>query len=358
MQAAPEEPEPIGLILDGEMRGDPNDLIAFATAFGLSTAEEPQARILTLSLTGSSIEGAAFTEAVSRFYTMIALRDFPEEFRRYRGLPIGLDDSGDMSASVPVLANLLARKDAEGGPVYGHQVRELTDTADPAALIRNGLTAREDQSTIVVLNGPATNLARVLSLRGGAELIAAKVKLLVVAMGDLPSSTSDPHVRADVEGARKLFAEWPTSIVTVGTTLGEKLRFPGETMLAGFDWAENHPLVDGYGESPESPRDVSTREAAAILHAVRPEAGYFGRSQPGVISVGEDGGLRFEASLGGKHRYLTFDEAQADHLRQTYVELVTAMPAARELPRFLKKRLEEEKQEELEKKLQKQQQQQ
>jgi inosine-uridine nucleoside N-ribohydrolase len=216
MQAAPEEQAPIGLVLDGEMRGDPADLIALAMAFGLSRLEKPECELLSLSLTGSSLEGAAFTEAVARFYTLIALRDFPEEYRRYRGLPIGLDDSGHMAASAPALAKLLARKDSEGEPLYGHEVREMTDTADPAALIRNGLTAQQDQNSVVVLNGPATNLARVLALQGGPELIAAKVKLLVVVLGDLPSPAPDAHVKADPAAARELFTKWPSPIVAAG----------------------------------------------------------------------------------------------------------------------------------------------
>ncbi len=347
MQVTPQAPAPVQLLLDGEMRGDPNDLIAAAVAFGLSTLEKPEAEIITLSLAGSNLEGAAYTEAVARFYTLIALRDYPERFRRYRGMSIGLEKSDGVPASTPALARPLARKDADGEPVYSHEIHEFTDTADPAALIRNGLTARDDQSSAVVLNGPATNLARVLGLRGARDLIAAKVKRLVVALGDLPSSAPDAHVKADVAAARKLFAEWPTPVIAVGAALGEKPRFPGEKILAGFDWTEDHPIVDAYRECTEPVRDPSTRESAAVLHAVRPEAGYFAESRTGVISVGGDGNLRFEHSADGGHLYLTFDESQAGRLRETYVELVSGMPAARELPAFLKRFIERRKQREL-----------
>ena len=217
------------------MRGDPSDLIALATAFGLSALQEPEVEILTFSLTGSSRVGAAYTEAVARFYTTAALRNYPERFRRYRGLAIGLDDSGDIAASQLSLAETLARKDSGGKPLYPQQVHEFTDTADPVALMRNALTAQDDQSCAVVLNGPATNLARLLGLRGGPELISSKVKRLVAALGNLPSPAPDNHLMADVAAARKLFAEWPTPITAIGAALGEKV---------GFDWTENHPIVD------------------------------------------------------------------------------------------------------------------
>jgi hypothetical protein len=143
--------------------------------------------------------------------------------------------------------------------------------------------------------------------------------------------------------------------VSAGVTLGEKLRFPAEKILSGFDWTQDHPIVDACREQAkgEPPRDVSTREAAAVLRAIRPAAGYFGASQNGLISVGDDGSLRFEPSVDGRHTYLTFDESQAERLREAYFELVSAMPAARESPDFLKKQIEEEKQEELKKKQQK-----
>ena len=358
MQAAPQTPHnpaPIGLVLDGEMRGDPSDLIALATAFGLSALQEPEAEILTFSLTGSSRVGAAYTEAVARFYTTAALRNYPERFRRYRGLAIGLDDSGDIAASQPSLAETLARKDSGGKPLYPQQVHEFTDTADPVALMRNALTAQDDQSCAVVLNGPATNLARLLGLRGGPELISSKVKRLVAALGNLPSPAPDNHLMADVAAARKLFAEWPTPITAVGAALGEKVGFPGEQLIAGFDWTENHPIVDAFREYVEPPRDISTRESAAVLHAVRPESGYFAESQAGIITVGEDGSLGFKTATDGRHAYLMFDESQAGRLREIYPELVSARPAARKLPDFLQRRLEREKQEELKKQQEQQQ---
>ena len=349
MQAAPEAPAPDGLVFDGEMRGEANDLIALATVYGLSMSEKPEAETLTFSLTRSSLEGAAYVDAVARFYNAIHLRDYPERFQRYRGLAIGLAEDGDLNANVKAFSEPLKALDAEGKPIYEHEVNELNDTADPAALIRNGLTAREDQSALVTLTGPASNLARVLSLNGGKELIESKVKRLVVALGDPVSGKADQHVKADVAAARKLFADWPTPIVVAGASLSDELTLSGDVLSGGCEWAENHPILDAYAAAGAS-GPISGREAAAVLHAIRPDGGYFEESEPGKISVGDDGSLRFEPSPEGRVRYLKVVSDKKAEIESALAELVMARPAARELPEFLKRFIEREKQEEAEKK--------
>jgi len=345
MQAAPEEPKPVGLVLDGEMRGEPHDLLAFVTAFALSTLEKPEAKVLTLSLTGSPLEGAAFTEAVARFYAISALRAFPERFQRYRGLPVGLDEGGAAAPTNPAVQTILSKQSEDGEPLYDHEIHAFTDTADPAALIRNGLTAQEDQSSAVVLNGAATSLVRVLGLNGGRELIESKVKHLVASLGDPQSGKPDAHLKADVEAARRLFAEWPTPIYVVGASLGQEAPFPGDRLAAGVDWSDRHPAVDLFREAAPPARRAAVREAAAVLFAVRPEQEYLTASEPGEFTVDKHGALQFEPSANGLHRYLTSTPAQSEDLNRVLEELALRQPAAREIPEFLKRFIEEQKKE-------------
>lgn len=344
MPDGPEEKKPVGLVLDAEMRGEPEDLLALAAVWTLSAARPEEAELEAVSLSGSSLTGAAFVDAVGRFYSKVILRDYPERFRRYRGLAVGLDDTREAPQEAPQLQNILAFEDAEGEPLYPHEVRKFTDTADPAALIRNALTAKAGGEAAVVLNAPATNLARVLGLNGGRELIQGKVRLLVAALGDPPSTEPDDHLAADVDSARVLFAEWPTPIVVIGESLGEELQFSAEAVRQGVDWAERHPIVDAFrtGDLP----DASTRGLAAALYAVRPEESYFETSASGTITVGDDGRLAFTPSAEGRHRFLSFDPAQRDRLEETYRSLVLDQPAAREMPDFLKRFVEQQEAEE------------
>ena len=117
MQAAAAEPAPIGLILDGEMRGEPSELVTLALVYGLTAQEKPEAELEAISLSGSGLEGAAFVEAVGRFYARIILRDFPERFRRYRGLPIGLDDTRPSPEAAAGLQAVLAKTGDDGAAV-------------------------------------------------------------------------------------------------------------------------------------------------------------------------------------------------------------------------------------------------
>ena len=91
---------------------------------------------------------------------------------------------------------------------------------------------------------------------------------------------------------------------------------------------------------------------------MRPDEGYFQLSEPGTITVLDDGRTRFTPSADGKHRYLILDPGKKEQIVKTYTEVVSAEPPPRELPRFLRRLLEEEKKKEEEKKLQEQQQQQ
>ena len=70
-----------------------------------------------------------------------------------------------------------------------------------------------------------------------------------------------------------------------------------------------------------------------MLHAVHPDAGYFKLSQPGTISVLDDGQTRFTPKADGTHRYLLADAAQRDRLLALYSDLVSAAPAPRPVKR-------------------------
>lgn len=196
------------------------------------------------------------------------------------------------------------------------------------ALIRNTLTAQQDQDSVAVLTGPATNLAAVLDLHGAKDLIARKVRLL---------SVVEPGIQADIPAARKLFAEWPTPVVAVGEEIGEAIRYPASSIGKDFAWTADHPVVDAYLAFQPMPYDAPAAAMAAVLCAVRPKEGYFQLSAPGELQVSAEGRVRFVPSPQGKHRRLIPDPAQKDRIIQAYTEIASAKPSQRSLP-FQKKR--------------------
>src|ERR1035438_5667603 len=73
-------------------------------------------------------------------------------------------------ASTGESASLPLPKARAGNPKFARNIVKMNDTADPVALIRNALSAQFDQNAIVLLTGPATNLAGLLALPGAPPL--------------------------------------------------------------------------------------------------------------------------------------------------------------------------------------------
>jgi hypothetical protein len=325
MQASSETPEPLTVVLDCELGRNVDNALTLALLYGLSATAPPQAEFTAVSLTRSDLRAAAFCDAVARFYSKIALRNYPEWFQRYRGFSVGLDSEGSAGPSA-ALAAVLDSKTPAGEPLYPHETHEIFDTADPLALVRNALTAEADGNCGIVLAGSAKNLAGLLTLNGALELVKAKVRFLAVAM--------DPQqVRADSAAARKLFAEWPTPIVAVRPTA---VRFPPGLKFA---WIERHPVADALEAAGG---DAGTAALAAALHLLRPDVEGFSLSEPGAIRVNDDGTLRLEPAPSGSHRMLT---AADPALVERYRDIITAEPTPREPPDSLKTVLEREKEE-------------
>ncbi len=312
---------PVGVAFEGDFGHRIDALLVPALLNGL--AAKGEARSIALCVSRPSLKTAQLADVVSRFYGGggrgpggAAMIGMPEG-------PLPANDA-------PPLAAILAKPAADGkSQPYTSSIRTLIDTADNAVVIRNILLAQNDGNAVVVVAGPATGAARLLDLYGAKPQIAAKVRLLVVAMGAFPSGTADPAITADVAAARMIFADWPTPIVAVGSEVGAAVPYPGASLASEFEWAPNHPVADAYRLAKPMPYDAPASALAAVLHAVRPDAGDFKLSEPGTITVRDDGRTEFAAAPGGRHRYLIVDPAQKDRVTKLYAELVTAEPVRR-----------------------------
>lgn len=302
-----------------------DDALALALLYGFEGRNE--ARIVSVSVSKSNLKAAAFCEAIGRFYA----GEVSGAFGGFgRTLPIGMADDGKMPEDTPMLTAPLSRKTPDGKPVYTHGIEKFNDTADVAALIRNALTAQQDQNAVIVLAGPANNLVRILDLPGARDLIAGKVRFLAVVAGAYPNGQPEYRIRTDISAAKRLFAGWPTPIVAAGTEVGDAAPFPASSIETDFAWSPNHPVVDAYRAYQPMPYDAPTAAMAAALYAVHPQDGYFKLSDPGTIGVLDDGRAKFAPSPNGRHRYLIADPAQKERVIQAYTELASAKPAPRQ----------------------------
>jgi hypothetical protein len=309
---------PVAIVFDSAMGQRIDDALALAMLYGFDGKDE--ARLISVSVSKSNLKAAAFCDAVGRFYAGAVSGEFGG---RGRTLPVGLSDAGKLPGDTPMITVPLSKLNAEGKPVYLHDIRQWTDTAEVPALIRNAFTSQPDQNSIVVLTGPATELAKVLDLHGAKDVIVRKVKFLTVAAAELNNPT-------DIAAAKKVFAEWPTPIFCVTPEAGEAVLYPASSIEQDFAWSPAHPIVDAYRAYKSMPYDAPAYAMAGALYAVRPQEGYFKLSEPGTIRVLDDGRAQFTPSPDGRHRNLLPDPAQKERILKVYTEIASAKPATRQ----------------------------
>lgn len=328
MQDQPQDKQPVGIIFDCGLGNSIDEALALALLYGFEGKN--QARVLALSVSKPNLKAAAFCEAIGRFYAGASNGGFGAVGRT---LPVGLAEDGKMPEDTPMLTVPLARRNEEGKPLYSHGIEKLTDTAEVRALLRNAIAQQADQSCVVVLTGPATNLARLLDLYGAKEWIARKVRFLSMASGAYPANSGSPppfNTKTDIAAAKKLFAEWPSPIVAAGDEVGASLLFPAASVEKDFAWSPAHPVVDAYRAYKPMPYDAPTTAMAAVLYAAHSQDNYFNLSEPGTINVLDDGRTKFTPSPEGKHRYLILDPALKERILKTYTEIASAKPVPRQ----------------------------
>ncbi len=291
--------------------------LAQALLHGMQGKNDCRVAIVTMSRPNLAVAG--FADSIERYY-----RGPAGNFSQVP--PMGMRTAGKPGETPSAVTAPFLKKKPDGTPLHVNQVRTLIDTGDPNTLFRNYLQSQYDQNAFFVLAGPATNLAAALEFRGMKELIAAKIKYLVVSGGAFPSGAPEANMAADVAAAKKVFAEWPTPIFVAGSEVGTAFEFPGSSIAKEFAAnAPDHPVAEAYRAWKPMPYNTPAGAMAAALQAGRPKEGYFKLSDMGTVAVQDDGRTTF-APGSGKHQYLIADPAQKDKVIQAYVDLASAKP--------------------------------
>ncbi len=318
---------PIGIALDADLGNRLDAMLAVAMLNGLTARTE--ARRISLSVSRPSLISAQLADVIGGFYRPRPVAGPGGGVGAITEGMIGMPEGGAPAEDKPVLGSVLSKKGPDGTALYTSTIGGLVNTAESAVLIRNLLLAQHDGNAAIVLAGPATGVVRLLGLYRSGPQIAAKCKQLVVAGGSFPDGQPDAAIKGDVAAARKLFAEWPTPILAVGSEVGNALPYPGSSIEKDFAWAPAHPIVDAYRALKPMPYDAPAPALAAVLQAVHPDDGYFRLSDPGTITVLDDGRTKFTPEAAGKHRYLIVEPAQTQRVIDLYTATVAAPPAPR-----------------------------
>ncbi|MGD1068608.1 MAG: hypothetical protein ABSB15_00580 [Bryobacteraceae bacterium] len=294
---------PVGVVYDSNLGQGIDSILALALLHGF--AGKQKCRVASLTVNYPDLRAAQLCDAIERFYAS-AITGPAAEF--FRPSPLGIVEGKNPAANLPVLAK-----------TWPSGIKKWNDTAIPELLIRNELMANYDGNAVMVLSGPATNLASLLKLYDIQSLIAAKVRMLAIAEGEFT---------ADLPAARRVLAEWPTPIVFCSREVGAQLPFPGASIDSAFSYNATHPIAEAYRVAGTMPYDAPAPALAAMLYALNPAEGYFALSEPGTVSVGNDGRTVFQPSAQGRHRYLKADPAQRERIMKVYVEMASAKPVA------------------------------
>lgn len=307
----------IGIAFEGDVGHRIDAILAMALLQGFVSKTE--ARSVAVAVSRSSFKSAQIADVVGGYYAPRPVGG---------SLMIGMPEGPGAASDAPPLASLLATKREDGTRPYTSNIAVTLDTADNAVLIRNVLLGQHDGNAAIVVAGPATGLVRLLNLFGARPQITAKVKHLVLAFGAFgPGAAAEASVKSDIASARTLLAEWPSPLVLAGAEVGAALPYPGASIERDFASAPAHPVADAYRAAGRMPYDAASPALAAMLYAIKPDDGYFKLSEPGTVTVADDGRTTFTPAADGRHRYLIADPAQKERVTKLYTDLVSAQPS-------------------------------
>lgn len=278
-----------------------------AVLYKLQSARE--ARVAALSISRSDLKAAALCDALARFLSGSGARNpapVAMSTRQMQALTAG-----------PLIDAVLRERTPTGEPRYPHGINKFNDTAEVAALIRNGISAQQPENAAVVVTGPLSNIAAAMELPDMKDLVPKRVRALVI-------SASADDLRSDLVSARKVLADWPTPLVFV---VMPGLLFPSAQLEPRFAWAMNHPVRDAYKAFQTMPYDAPLQSAAGVLFAARPASELFTLSAVGILELADNGTVRHQVGAGTR-KVLGIAANQQEAAVQALVELITAQPPA------------------------------
>ena len=282
------------LIIDSDLYSNADDVAALATAFALQIKGEDQVIAITLN-TGNGRSSVAVktwkcAAAIAQFYN---------------------------SASVPIGADMPDGGAQVGSPDFITPCAALASPSTPSpgsavSVLRQALAGQANGSVVIAEIGYEENLAALLnspadgsSPLNGHDLIAAKVKELVVMGGGYPSYGGENNLAGSPGAAADVAANWPTKIVWSGIEVGNNVS-------AGHTVDSAQPLsspvrvaMDAY----DGANSISLYDPTAVYHAVRPGDALLTEVGPGQNVVNAGSGANAFTLGGGNQFYLELTNA-------------------------------------------------
>jgi hypothetical protein len=313
----------VKVIFDTDIGNDVDDVLALAMLHALQSRGDCE--LLAVTITKPDELAGPFVDAMNTFYGR-------------PGLPIGFTHAGLKNDPSKFL--LLAEQKDDGKLRYPHRLQRSSDAPAATSVLRQILSREPDESVTLVQVGYFSNLAALLdtpsdsfSTLAGRDLVKAKVKLLSMMAGSFQSIGQNSHfleynVTQDLAASRKLAASWPTPIVWSGFEIGIALPFPAVSIERDFKYVAHHPAAEAYCLYNPPPHERPTWDLTSVLYAVFSDRGYFSLSDPGTVTVEQDGFTRFVPNPNGRDRFLILDPANVKRVKEALVQLASQPPSS------------------------------
>ena len=281
--------ERVRILFDTDIGGDCDDAGALALAHVLCNKGE--AELLAVTACYDSPYVAGCIDAINTYYK--------------RQVPVGVlhrrrfDTEGVYAAAI-----------CRGFP---NACPAGTESEDSVRVIRRTLAEAEDGSVTFVVTGMLSSAADLLksgpddiSPLDGRALAAQKIARTVIMAGRFASTWPAPeetecNIINDVPAAQLVCDTWPGELIFSSYEIGANI-----ITLRTFEQEAppENPAAGSYRAHHERGRGRESWDLTAMLEAVRPDAGYWYRHDPGTISVDDAGITRFRTHPDGKHTYL------------------------------------------------------
>lgn len=309
--AAPPSGGRTPLLIDTDLFSSGDDVGALAIGFGMQLRGE--ADVIGIGLDTRTSRPSVATNS---WKCAAAIAQFYGD----PGVPIGttMPNTGTQTASIDFI-----RPCAQAA---------ASSTPTPIAAVtmyRRALAAQPDSSVVIASVGYLNNLrdlldspADAISPLSGRDLVARKVRSLVIMGGGYPSRSGENNLNGDPAAAQRVASGWPTRVDWSGYEVGDVV-LTGDTISTVHP--ANSPVRIAY-EAYVGPRKwIESYDLTAVYHAVRSADPAYGLVGPGTNVVNSSGGNTFTAGAGNQY-YLTLrDGARAD---STIEALLDTLPGS------------------------------
>ena len=288
--------KPIPVIFDTDMGNDIDDALALQMLFNYD--HQGLIGLKGITISKCNPHSVEFVDGMCRF-------------SGFENMPLGFAYNGPNPEDNTYLLPTLEAKKADGSPLI-EPVRTLDDSIDEGYIaLRKMLVKEKNGSVVLIATGPLTNIARLLksspdeiSTLDGVALVQKKVKSLHIMNGFYDREAAEWNTLQDLEASRIVFDLCPVQLIASGWEIGGAVHYPHESILGDFGNPEENPVCVAYVHYQPMPYDRETWDLTSVFDAIDPDRSVFQRSEPGHISVREDGATIFTPDPAGKHQYL------------------------------------------------------